>query len=102
MLRHVAAFVIALGIAPGAPARAEERKAGGEAFASLPKPGSLTVNRGRGEVIIHATVQHPAGKPCIGEWGQRIQAFVGCSKAAGGDATMAGYFVFLADVPTDD
>jgi hypothetical protein len=47
-------------------------------------------------------VQHPAGKPCIGEWGQRIQAFVGCRKAAGGDATMAGYFVFLADLSTEE
>jgi hypothetical protein len=73
-----------------------------EAFARLPKPGTLAVHLERGELILHATVQHPVGKPCIGDWGQRIQAFVGCSKAAGSDATMAGYFVFLVDVPTED
>src|SRR5579871_4815707 len=72
------------------------------AFASLPKPGALIVNQERGEVIVHARIQHPVGKPCIGEWGQRIQAFVGCSKADGADATMAGYFVFLCDTPTEE
>src|SRR6059036_3580450 len=62
--------------------------------ATLPKPGD--------EVILSAVVQHPRGKPCIDEYGERIQAFVGCSKADGGDAKMAGYFVFLVDVPTED
>lgn len=74
----------------------------GAAFADLPKPGTLALRVDRGELILHATVQHPTGKPCVGDWGQRIQAFVGCGKAAGGDATMAGYFVFLVDVPTED
>ena len=53
-------------------------------------------------MVLSAVVQHPKGKPCIDEWGERIQAFVGCAKAAGGDAKMAGYFVFLVDVPTED
>jgi len=72
------------------------------AFARLPKPGTVVVNKERGELVLHAVVQHPQDKPCIDGWGQRIQAFVGCSKAAGGEAKMAGYFVFLVDVPTED
>jgi len=75
---------------------------GAQAYASLPEPGRIVVNKERGEVILSATVQHPTGKPCINEYGERIQAFVGCSKAAGGEAKMAGYFVFLVDVPTED
>jgi hypothetical protein len=47
-------------------------------------------------------VRHPKNKPCIDTWGQRIQAFVGCSKAAGGDAKMLSYFVFVVDLPTED
>jgi hypothetical protein len=72
-----------------------------KAFARLPQPDSILVNEDRCEVVLSATVQHPKGKPCIDDWGERIQAFVGCSKAAGGDAKMAGYFVFLAGVPTE-
>ncbi len=72
------------------------------AYAKLPRPGTLVTDKGRGEVILSATVQHPSNKPCIDDWGERIQAFVGCAKAAGGDAKMAGYFVFLVDVPTED
>ena len=102
MVRYVVAFVIDLGLAPGGTAPAGEKTVDGQAYTALPKPGTLLVNKDRGEVVVHATVQHPVGKPCIGDWGQRIQAFVGCSKAAGGDATMAGYFVFLADLPTED
>jgi hypothetical protein len=67
----------------------------------LPKSGTVAVDESRGEIILCATVQHPKGKPCIDDWGERIQAFVGCSKAAGGEAKMAGYFVFLVDVPTE-
>jgi hypothetical protein len=67
----------------------------------LPRPGTVVVAKERGEVILSAAVQHPRGKPCIGEYGERVQAFVGCSRAAGGDAKMAGYFVFLVDVPTE-
>jgi hypothetical protein len=72
------------------------------AYESLPKPGSLHINKERGEVVLAAVVRRPRGKPCIDDWGQRIQAFAGCSKAAGGEAKMLGYFVFLADVPTED
>jgi hypothetical protein len=74
----------------------------GESEPPLPKPGTVLVSKERGEVILSATVQYPKGKPCIDEYGQRIQAFVGCAKAAGGDAKMAGYFVFLVDVPAED
>lgn len=68
---------------------------------TLPKPGTIITNKGKGEVILTAVVQYPKGKPCIDEYGQRVQAFVGCARAAGGDAKMAGYFVFLVDVPTE-
>lgn len=67
----------------------------------LPQSGTVVVDRDRGEVILSAAIQHPVDKPCIGSYGQRVQAFVGCAKAAGGDAKMAGYFVFLVDVPTE-
>jgi len=69
--------------------------------ASLPSPGHVVVDKNRAEVILSAKVQFPEGKPCINEYGERVQAFAGCSKAAGGDAKMAGYFVFLVDVPTE-
>jgi hypothetical protein len=70
--------------------------------ATLPTPGSVIADLERGEVILSAQVQFPKGKPCIDQYGQRIQAFAGCAKAAGGDAKMAGYFVFLVDVATED
>ncbi|MCU0960607.1 MAG: YdjY domain-containing protein [Pirellulaceae bacterium] len=67
----------------------------------LPDPGSIVEDADRGEVILSAKVQFPEGKPCINAFGQRIQAFAGCAQAAGGDAKMAAYFVFLVDVPTE-
>jgi hypothetical protein len=79
-------------------ARADEAKRS----EPLPTPGTVRVNKDRAELILSAVVQHPKGKPCIDEYGERIQAFVGCAKAAGGDAKMAGYFVFLVDVPTEE
>ncbi|MBI1314466.1 hypothetical protein GC176_24500 [bacterium] len=69
--------------------------------AKLPRPGAVVVDRTKGEVILSAKVQFPDGKPCINEFGQRVQAFAGCATAAGGDAKMAGYFVFLVDVETE-
>ena len=68
---------------------------------NLPEPGSVVTDAERGEVVLSAKVQFPEGKPCINEFGQRIQSFVGCSTAAGGDAKMAAYFVFLVDVDTE-
>jgi hypothetical protein len=65
----------------------------------LPVPGSLVRD---GEVILSAKVQFPEDKPCINEYGERVQAFAGCAQAAGGDAKMAGYFVFLVDVATEE
>jgi len=87
---------------PLASSTARDRSTADKAPARLPKSGTVVADRDRGEVILSASVQHPKGKPCIDDWGQRIQAFVGCAKAAGGDAKMAGYFVFLVDVPTED
>jgi hypothetical protein len=68
----------------------------------LPESGKLVVSKERGEVVLPAVVRHPKGKPCIDDWGQRIQAFVGCSKAAGGEAKMLGYFVFVVDLATEE
>ena len=67
----------------------------------LPKPGSVVIDAMKGELILSARVQFPDGKPCINDFGQRVQAFAGCATAAGGDAKMAGYFVFLVDVETE-
>lgn len=67
----------------------------------LPDPGTVVIDDSRKEIILSAKVQFPEGKPCINDFGQRIQAFAGCATAAGGDAKMAGYFVFLVDVPTE-
>lgn len=89
-----------LTVAPLAAADREAPATG--AYDSLPKPGTIRVNRERGEVILPAVVRHPKGKACIDDWGQRIQAFVGCSKAAGGEARMLGYFVFVVDVSTEE
>ncbi len=63
--------------------------------------GSLVLDETRGEVVLSAKIQLPEDKPCINEYGERVQAFAGCAKAAGGDAKMAGYFVFLVDVDTE-
>jgi hypothetical protein len=76
--------------------------AGQDETPALPKPGSILVRKEKSEIILPAVVQYPKGKPCIDSYGQRVQAFVGSSKAAGGDAKMAGYFVFLVDVPTEE
>src|SRR4051794_18712416 len=39
--------------------------------AKLPKPGTLITDKDRDEVILCAVVQHPKGKPCIDEYGER-------------------------------
>ncbi len=67
----------------------------------LPPAGEVVVDRERGEVIVQAVVQHPKDKPCIDDWGQRVQAFAGCRFAAGGNAKFADHFVFLSDVATE-
>jgi hypothetical protein len=92
-------FAIACFFLTTAAAQADSKSSTTEA---LPKPGTVLVNKDRAELILCAVVQHPRGKPCIDEYGERIQAFVGCSRAAGGDAKMAAYFVFLVDVPTEE
>jgi hypothetical protein len=76
--------------------RAEEPPA-----SELPMPGNMVIDTMKGEVILSAKVQFPEDKPCINQFGQRVQAFAGCATAAGGDAKMAGYFVFLVDVETE-
>ncbi|MCS7167989.1 MAG: YdjY domain-containing protein [Gemmatales bacterium] len=90
------AMLAYLGLILGWACSAEEAPA-----PALPQPGSLIIDRTRGEVILSAKVQHPRGQPCIDEYGERVQAFVGCAQAAGGEAKMAEYFVFLVDVPTE-
>src|SRR5205809_840983 len=37
----------------------------------LPKPGTVHIDKERGEVVLSAKVQHPKGKPCIDDWGKR-------------------------------
>jgi hypothetical protein len=81
---------------------AAEKPANRPPVARLPEPGTVIVDRDRDEVLLCATIQHPVDKPCIGTYGERVQAFVGSAKAAGGDAKMASYFVFLVDVPTEE
>lgn len=39
----------------------------------LPEPGSVVTDAERREVVLSAKVQFPEGKPCINEFGQRIQ-----------------------------
>ena len=67
----------------------------------LPKGDEVKVDTERGEIRFNAQVQHPHGKPCIDTFGQRIQAFVGCSRAGGQPAEFADFFVFLAGADTD-
>lgn len=69
--------------------------------AKIPEVGQVVVDQDRKEVILSAKVQFPEDKPCINEYGERVQAFAGCATAAGGDAKMAAYFVFLVDVDTE-
>lgn len=68
----------------------------------LPAADEVAVNRSTGEVIVPAVVTRPVDKPCIDDWGQRVQAFAGCRRANGGPASFADYFVFLSDVSTED
>lgn len=79
----------------------EKKSAASVAFDNLPASGSVVVDKAKQEVILSAKVQFPEGKPCIDAYGERIQAFAGCATAAGGEAKMAGYFVFLVDVETE-
>ncbi|MCA9186752.1 MAG: YdjY domain-containing protein [Pirellulaceae bacterium] len=71
------------------------------AAAELPRPGSVLIDRDKQELILSGKVQFPEGMPCINEYGERVQAFAGCATAAGGEAKMAPYFVFLIDVDTE-
>jgi hypothetical protein len=67
----------------------------------LPKGDEVKVDTRIGEVRFAARVQHPRDKPCIDAFGQRIQAFVGCSRASGHPAEFADFFVFLAGADTE-
>jgi hypothetical protein len=64
---------------------------------ALPEPGTVRVDRVRGEIVLPAVVQHPRDKPCIDDWGERTQSFVGCRQAGGREARSADWFVFLVD-----
>ena len=65
-------------------------------------PRGVEVDSGQGEIRFPARVTHPTGKPCIDDWGRRIQAFIGCEKAGGAPTQFADHFVFLAGVDVDD
>jgi hypothetical protein len=67
----------------------------------LPKGDEVKVDTRIGEVRFAARVQHPRDKPCIDAFGQRIQAFIGCSRASGHPAEFADFFVFLAGADTE-
>lgn len=86
----LASLVPAQGEAP-APLRSQD----------LPRGDEVKVDTERGEVRFAARVQHPKGKPCIDDFGQRIQAFVGCAQADGRPTQFADYFVFLAPADTE-
>src|SRR4051794_36651424 len=61
-----------------------------------PRGDEVQVDTERGEVRFAARVQHPKDKPCIDDFGQRIQAFVGTARAGGRPSEFADHFVFLA------
>lgn len=87
-------FLTSLVVAPGdvpIPLRPED----------LPRGEEVKVDTERGEIRFEARVQHPKGKPCIDEFGQRIQAFVGSIKAGGRPSEFADHFVFLAPADTE-
>lgn len=92
----VALYVLSCLSASPCLVRADENSAD-----ELPKPGTVVIDKTKRELILSANVQFPEDKPCINEFGQRVQAFAGCATAAGGDAKMAAYFVFLVDVDTE-
>jgi hypothetical protein len=68
----------------------------------LPAADAVLIDRAGQQIIVPAVVVHPEGKPCIDDWGQRVQAFAGCRRAAGGAAKFADYFVFLSEVSTEE
>jgi hypothetical protein len=84
----IAALLAALAASPDDPAAPGP--------GDLPRGDEVKVDTERGEVRFAARVQHPRGKPCIDDFGQRIQAFVGCARASGRRAEFADHFVFLA------
>lgn len=86
----LSSLVVAQGDAPS-PLRPED----------LPKGEEVKVDTERGEIRFEARVQHPEGKPCIDDFGQRIQAFVGSIKAGGRPSEFADHFVFLAPADTE-
>jgi hypothetical protein len=99
--RIVMCAVVAVLAATNAATAAEPPSAKSAPAPRLPEAGTLVVDQQRGEVILSAQVQFPEDKPCINAFGERVQAFAGCARAAGGEAKMAGYFVFLVDVETE-
>ncbi len=75
---------------------------GSKAGPRLPAAGEVVRDLERGEVLLRGTIRHPKDKPCIDDWGQRVQAFAGCAEAAAGPAKFADYFVFLMDARVED
>lgn len=70
--------------------------------ANVPAGDAVVVDTGAGEIRFGAKVQHPKDKPCIDDFGQRIQAFVGCKQAGGKPSEFADHFVFLAGADTEN
>jgi len=68
---------------------------------NVPQGDAVMVDTGAGEIRFNAKVQHPKDKPCIDDFGQRIQAFVGCARAGGKPSQFADHFVFLAGTDTE-
>src|SRR5262249_46333900 len=67
----------------------------------LPRGEEVRVDAQRREIRFAARVQHPRNKPCIDDFGRRIQAFVGCARADGHPSEFADHFVFLAATDTE-
>jgi hypothetical protein len=68
----------------------------------FPRGDEVQVDTGRGEVRFNAQDQHPRGKPCIDDFGKRIQGFVGSARAEGKPSEFADHFVLLAGAATED
>lgn len=66
----------------------------------LPRGNEVRLDANRREIRFVARVQHPRNKPCIDEFGRRMQAFVGCARADGHPSQFADHFVFLAEADT--
>ena len=63
----------------------------------LPEPGTVVIDSTKSEVILSAKVQFPEDKPCINDFGQRVQAFAGCAPEL--NELLRGFQVVLGQSP---